>query len=78
MSSPHHLPWENQPVPEVTDKARPLVGQLKAVGSRLVAQAFDGIDPKDIETARRMLARVRDNAGRIAAADSDANRAVNE
>ena len=31
-----------------------------------------------IETARRMLARVRDNAGRIAAADSDANRAVNE
>lgn len=22
MSAPHHLPWENQPVPEVTDKAR--------------------------------------------------------
>lgn len=22
MSSPHHLPWENQPVPEITDKAR--------------------------------------------------------
>jgi hypothetical protein len=22
MSAPHHLPWENLPVPEVTDKAR--------------------------------------------------------
>lgn len=22
MSTPHHLPWENQPVPEITDKAR--------------------------------------------------------
>ena len=51
---------------EVTQKAQPIMKRLKAVGSDLIDHAFDGIDPKDIETARRVLARVRENAGRPA------------
>jgi len=50
----------------VTQKAQPIMKRLKAVGSDLIDHAFDGIDPKDIETARRVLARVRENAGRPA------------
>ena len=62
---------------EVTEAARPLVEQLKGVGAKLVDQAFDGIDPNEIEIARRVLARVRENAGRSASTDSDTNKAAN-
>jgi DNA-binding MarR family transcriptional regulator len=48
----------------VTDKARPLIGKLQAIGAELVEQAFAGIDPKDIETTRKVLALARENAGR--------------
>jgi MarR family transcriptional regulator for hemolysin len=48
----------------VTARAQPLIAKLQAVGTELVGQAFAGIDPKDIETTRRVLARVRENAGR--------------
>ena len=48
----------------VTAKSQPLIDKLQAVGADLVGQAFAGIDPKDIETTRRVLARVRENAGR--------------
>jgi DNA-binding MarR family transcriptional regulator len=48
----------------VTEKAQPLIDELQAVGSELVAQAFAGIDQKDIETTRAVLARVRENSGR--------------
>ena len=48
----------------VTQKARPLIEKLRAVGADLVDQVFDGIDPKDIETARKVLAQARENAGR--------------
>jgi DNA-binding MarR family transcriptional regulator len=48
----------------VTKNAQPLIDKLQAVGADLVGQAFAGIDPKDIETTRRVLARVRENAGR--------------
>jgi len=48
----------------VTEKAQPLIDKLQAVGADLVRQAFAGIDPKDIETTRRVLARARENAGR--------------
>ena len=47
----------------VTAAARPLVAKLKCVADAMIAEAFAGIDPKDIETVRHVLARVRDNAG---------------
>ena len=48
----------------VTDKARPLIDKLQAIGAELVDQAFAEIDPKDIETTRKVLALARENAGR--------------
>jgi len=51
----------------VTAKAQPLVDKLQAVGADLVEHAFAGIDRKDIELTRQVLARIRDNAGRTAA-----------
>ena len=41
---------------DVTAEARPLI-ELKAVGADLAADAFGGIDPKDIEIARQVLGR---------------------
>ncbi|HEY7007271.1 MAG TPA: MarR family transcriptional regulator [Sphingomicrobium sp.] len=58
----------------VTPKAQPLIEKLHAVGAELVRQAFEGIDHKDIDITRRVLAQVRENAGRCAAM----NRASNE
>ena len=58
----------------VTAKAQPLIDKLHAVGSELVEHAFSGIDPKDIETTRQVLGRVRENAGRT----SSISRASNE
>ena len=55
----------------VTAQAQPLIEKLKAVGAELVDAAFAGIDPKDIEIARQVLARTRENAGRC----SNLNRA---
>jgi len=57
----------------VTAQAQPLIEKLKAVGAELVQEAFAGIDPKDIESARQVLARVRENASR----SSSLNRASN-
>jgi MarR family transcriptional regulator, transcriptional regulator for hemolysin len=57
----------------VTEQAQPLVEKLKAVGAELSAHAFGGIDPKDIETARQVLARVRENSGRCAAMNRASN-----
>lgn len=58
----------------VTDKAQPLIEKLKAVGAELVEQAFAGIDPKEIEIARRVLVRARENASRC----GQMNRASNQ
>ena len=58
----------------VTAKARPLIEKLQAIGDELVGEAFAGIDPKDIEIVRQVLARVRENAGRTASL----NRALNQ
>jgi DNA-binding MarR family transcriptional regulator len=52
---------------QVTVEAQPLMEKLNAVGSELVGEAFAGIDPREIEIARNVLARVRENAGRVAA-----------
>jgi MarR family transcriptional regulator for hemolysin len=58
----------------VTPKAQPLVRKLQAVGAKLVEHAFAGIDRKDIETTRRVLARARENAGRT----GTSSRVINE
>ncbi|GAA3890835.1 MarR family winged helix-turn-helix transcriptional regulator [Sphingomonas limnosediminicola] len=57
----------------VTAQAQPLIEKLKAVGADLAADAFSGIDPKDIETARQVLARIRENAGRCGMIDRASN-----
>lgn len=56
----------------VTAKAGPIVEELRALASELAGEAFAGIDSADIETTRRVLARVRENVGR-----SPTNRATN-
>ena len=57
----------------VTAKAQPLMEKLTAVGAELVDRAFAGIDPQEIEIARNVLARVRENAGRTAAMNRASN-----
>ena len=58
----------------VTEEAQPLIAKLQAVGAELVDQVFAGIDPRDIETARKVLAQARENAGRC----TTLNRASNQ
>ena len=48
----------------ITAKAQPLIAKLQTISAQLVADAFDGIDPQDIEILRTVLGRVRENAGR--------------
>src|SRR3954453_10123642 len=36
----------------VTAKAKPLVAKLRAIADEMTAEAFAGIDPKDIQTTR--------------------------
>ena len=58
----------------VTARARPLVEKLRAVADEMIADAFAGIDPKDIEITRQVLGRVRENASHSA----PMNRASNQ
>jgi MarR family transcriptional regulator for hemolysin len=58
----------------VTAQAQPLIEKLQGVGAELVEHAFAGIDPKEIETTRQVLARVRENASR----SGTVNRASNQ
>ncbi|HEV2596604.1 MAG TPA: MarR family transcriptional regulator [Sphingomicrobium sp.] len=58
----------------VTAKAQPLIEKLKAIADEMLAEAFAGIDPKDIEITRQVLGRVRENASRVA----PLNRASNQ
>jgi len=46
----------------VTEKAQPVVGKLRAIADEMTAEVFAGTSPKDIETTRRVLARVRERA----------------
>ena len=56
-----------------TAKARPLVEKLHGIGAELVGQAFAGIDAKDIETTRKVLAQARENASRCGAINRASN-----
>ena len=49
----------------VTERAEPIVAKLQAVADDMTAEAFEGIDPQDIETTRRVLAQVRERAGQF-------------
>jgi len=49
----------------VTAKAQPLIEKLRAIADDMLAEAFAGIDPKDIEITRQVLGRVRENASRV-------------
>ena len=57
----------------VTKNAQPLIEKLQAIGVDLVEQVFAGIDPKDIETTRKVLAQARENAGRCGAVNRASN-----
>lgn len=57
----------------VTAKAQPLVAKLRAIADEMIDEAFAGIDPKDIEITRRVLAQVRDNACRNTAMNRASN-----
>ena len=46
---------------QVTAGAMPLVKRLRAVAHDLVEEAFGGIDPRELETMRGVLAQVREN-----------------
>jgi DNA-binding MarR family transcriptional regulator len=48
----------------VTAKAQPLVEKLHRIADEMISEAFAGIDPKEIEITRQVLARVRENASR--------------
>ena len=58
----------------VTARAQPLIAKLHAVADEMISEAFAGIDPRDIEITRKVLARARENASRAA----PLNRASNE
>ena len=58
----------------VTASARPLVEKLQILADDMIAEAFAGIDLKDIEITRQVLGRVRENASRSA----PMNRASNQ
>jgi DNA-binding MarR family transcriptional regulator len=58
----------------VTAKSEPLVEKLHALADEMIAEAFAGIDPKDIEITRAVLGRARENASRT----TPMNRASNQ
>ena len=46
---------------QVTEKAKPLVAKLKALGTELVDEAFEGVDESELKRVRDVLAQVREN-----------------
>src|SRR5690348_17484372 len=59
----------------VTARAQPLIAKLHAVADEMISEAFAGIDPRDIEITRKVLARARENVSRTT---TPLNRASNE
>ena len=57
----------------VTAKAKPTVVRLRAIADEMWAEAFAGIDPKDIETTRGVLARLRERVCQGAVMNKAAN-----
>lgn len=46
---------------QVTEKAKPLVTKLQALGTDLVDEAFEGVAQSELERVRNVLAQVREN-----------------
>jgi len=57
----------------VTAKAEPIVAKLRAIADEMMRDAFAGLDTKDIETTRRVLAQVRERAGQFGIMSKVAN-----
>lgn len=57
----------------VTAKAKPLVEKLQTIADEMTADAFAGIDPKDVQTTRQVLALVRERACQFAVISRAAN-----
>jgi DNA-binding MarR family transcriptional regulator len=60
-------------LPQLTEKARPLITELRSLGKELVEEAFSGIDKSQLEQMSRVLATVRQNVGRVPATAKVAN-----
>jgi MarR family transcriptional regulator for hemolysin len=58
----------------VTARAQPLIEKLRHVANEMIAEAFAGIDPKDIQITRQVLTRVRENT----CSSAPLNRASNQ
>ena len=58
----------------ITAQAQPLIAKLRGVADELFAEAFAGIERQDLENAREVLTRIRENVSRPSAT----SRAVNE
>ena len=50
---------------QVTEKAKPLVAKLRALGTELVEEAFDGVEKSELERVRSVLAQVRENLAAV-------------
>src|SRR3982750_4720148 len=57
----------------VTAKAQPLIAKLHVVADHMIGEAFAGIDPRDIEITRKVLARARENASGAALLNKASN-----
>jgi DNA-binding MarR family transcriptional regulator len=57
----------------VTEQGQPLVAKLQRIADQMTGEAFAGIDPKDIEVTRQVLARARENASRNTALNRASN-----
>jgi DNA-binding MarR family transcriptional regulator len=57
----------------VTKTARPLIEKLRGVANEMTSHAFEGIPSEQIEIARRVLGRVRENVARAAPIDKASN-----
>jgi DNA-binding MarR family transcriptional regulator len=57
----------------VTEKAKPVAAQLRAIANEMSAEAFAGIKQEDIETTRRVLAQARERACQSATVDRASN-----
>ena len=49
----------------MTEKAKPLVAKLKALGTELVGEAFEGVEPSELDRVRSVLAQVRENLAAV-------------
>jgi DNA-binding MarR family transcriptional regulator len=52
----------------LTDRAEPVIARLQALGAQFHADALAGVGDEEKEAVRRVLARVRENLGEMAAA----------